>query len=87
MMKKPTYEELEQWVKEWEKEFLEPKHYKKTLNIYDWLYILYEGRVVEEGDSEKTYQSRKAPKAYLGYKSLISIEGVTAHLRKLMKEL
>ena len=62
-------------------------NYKKTLNICDRLYILYEGRVVEEGESAKTYQSKKARKAYLGYKSLTSMEGVTAHLEKLMRDL
>ena len=93
MAKKPTYEELEQWVKS--KSLLgasrwmsvSDHNYKKTLNTYDRLYILYEGRVVEEGGSEKTYRSKKARKAYLGYNSLTSIEGITAHLNNLMKEL
>lgn len=46
-------------------------NYHETLHICDRSYILYQGRVVEEGDSEKIYRSKKAQKAYLGQRSLL----------------
>ena len=61
-------------------------NYQETLKICDRSYILYKGRVVEEGDSEKIYRSKKAREAYLGNKSLIETGGITADLKKLRKE-
>ncbi|HNR12478.1 MAG TPA: LPS export ABC transporter ATP-binding protein [Thermodesulfobacteriota bacterium] len=45
-------------------------NYLETLKICDRSYILYRGRVVEEGDSQKIFQSEKAREAYLGTRSL-----------------
>ena len=62
-------------------------NYQETLNICDRSYILYKGRVVEEGDSEKIYRSEKAREAYLGNKSFRDLGTVAAELKKLRKEL
>lgn len=45
-------------------------NYLETLKICDRSYILYRGRVVEEGDSQTIYQSKKAREAYLGNRTL-----------------
>ena len=62
-------------------------NYQETLNICDRTYILYKGRVVEEGDSKKIYQSKKAREAYLGHKSFSRIGEITAELKNLRKKL
>jgi lipopolysaccharide export system ATP-binding protein len=62
-------------------------NYQETLLICDRSYILYKGRIVEEGDSEKIYRSKKAREAYLGEKSLLGIGKVKAELKKLRDEL
>lgn len=62
-------------------------NYQETLNICDRSYILYKGRIVEEGDSEKIYRSKKAREAYLGNKSFSGLNDVTTELKKLRKEL
>jgi lipopolysaccharide export system ATP-binding protein len=62
-------------------------NYQETLNICDRSYILYKGRVVEEGDSEKIYRSTKAREAYLGNKSFSNLGTVATELKKLRKEL
>jgi len=49
-------------------------NYHETLHICDRSYILYQGKVVEEGNSEKIYRSKKAQKAYLGQRSLLKDE-------------
>ena len=46
-------------------------NYQETLNICDRCYILYRGRIVEEGTAEKIYRSKKAQEAYLGQRSLL----------------
>jgi len=62
-------------------------NYQETLNICDRTYILYRGRIVEEGTSEKIYRSKKARAAYLGQKSLLSVSEVKSELQKLRNEL
>ncbi|MBW1679196.1 MAG: ATP-binding cassette domain-containing protein, partial [Deltaproteobacteria bacterium] len=62
-------------------------NYQETLNICDRSYILYKGRVVEEGDSKKIYWSKKAREAYLGHRSLTEMGDVTADLKNPGKEL
>ncbi|MBN2468332.1 MAG: LPS export ABC transporter ATP-binding protein [Deltaproteobacteria bacterium] len=62
-------------------------NYQETLNICDRSYILYQGQVVEEGDSAKIYRSKKAREAYLGKKSLNGIGKVTAELKNLREDL
>ena len=62
-------------------------NYQETLHICDRSYILYRGRVVEEGNSGKIYRSKKAQEAYLGQKSLTELGAVTADLKNLWKEL
>jgi hypothetical protein len=42
---------------------------------------------VEEGDSKKIYQSKKAREAYLGHKSFSRIGEITAELKNLRKKL
>ena len=62
-------------------------NYQETLNICDRSYILYKGRIVEEGDSEKIYRSPKAREAYLGQRFSFGIGGVKSELKKLRDEL
>jgi len=62
-------------------------NYQETLNICDRTYILYKGRVVEEGDSKKIYQSKKAREAYLGDKPFSRIGEITSELKNLRKKL
>ena len=62
-------------------------NYMETLNICDRSYILYKGRIVEEGSSEKIYRSKKAQEAYLGQRSLADFTGVKEELKKLREEL
>jgi len=62
-------------------------NYQETLSICDRSYILYQGRVVEEGDTKKIYQSKKAQEAYLGNKASTNLGKITADLKKLRNKL
>jgi len=53
-------------------------NYLETLKICDRSYIMYRGRVVEEGDSKTIYQSQKARKAYLGDRTVADLFASTS---------
>lgn len=62
-------------------------NYQETLSICDRSYILFQGRVVEEGDTPKIYQSKKAQEAYLGNKASTRLGPITADLKNLRSKL
>ena len=62
-------------------------NYQETLSICDRSYILYKGRVVEEGDTKTIYQSKKAQEAYLGNRTSDQLGKITDDLKKLRKKL
>ena len=62
-------------------------NYLETLKICDRSYILYRGRVVEEGDSRKIFQSEKAKQAYLGHRSAPEIHGALGELKAIRSNL
>ena len=62
-------------------------NYLETLKICDRSYILYRGRVVEEGDSQKIFQSEKAKQAYLGHRSAPEIQGALGELKAIRSNL
>jgi lipopolysaccharide export system ATP-binding protein len=58
-------------------------NYLETLKICDRSYILYRGRVVEEGDSKTIFESEKARKAYLGDRTFTEIVSNTSREQEL----
>ena len=62
-------------------------NYLETLKICDRSYIMYRGRVVEEGDSKTIYQSEKARQAYLGNRTFPGIVDAVGELKEIRSKL
>ncbi len=62
-------------------------NYLETLKICNRSYIMYRGRVVEEGDSQTIYRSEKARQAYLGDRSAPEIRDALGELKEIRSHL